>query len=335
MRLATTILDTPREGETCEEDMLTAENPEESPKRRSTFYVSLDGSEPTRQPIAKLVKGHSTDGEKFACNTFPIGSASKTATTPASGALTRTLSSNDGLSSRGNADTALPEVRGKVQSLTKIFEASKCERATTTSIGQAEQRKKVERTRSFKTIERFQSRFAGRKESAGRKDPRLNNTIACFEVEDDARRKKPEHADEKSSSANATRIVIEPACSKVATSSSSREHRISHQETRGGKQNTTLTNLLIRRTHSTKLARSNSTLVRVGRHASVDSAAAKKAETNDDGAAEDAAEETVADDESLVFEDADVDGGVHSGTLENESFRFMGRAASPADPPPG
>jgi RAS protein activator-like 2 len=308
--------------------MLTAENPEESPKRRSTFYVSLDGSEPARQPVAKLTKGHSADegSEKFACNTFPIGSASKAAsasaskTTPVSGSLTRTLSSNDGLSAASaarNAEDALPEVRGKVQSLTRIFEASKCERTT----GTTEQRKKVERTRSFKTIERFQSRFAGRKESASRKDSRLNNTIACFELDDDARRKKSEeHADPAEGST--TRIVIE-----AKSTGSSREHRISHhQETSRSKQNTTLTNLLIRRTHSTKLARSNSTLVRVARHASVDgSPAAEKPETRSSREAEDAAEDAGADDEcaeSSVFEDADVDGGIHSG-VRNESLSAL------------
>lgn len=292
--------------------MLTAENPEESPKRRSTFYVPLDGSEPARQPIAKLTKGHSTDDscEKFACNTFPIGSTSKTP----SGSLTRTLSNNDGFTSsaRRNADEALPEVRGKVQSLTRIFEASKCERAPS---GQAEQRKKVERTRSFKTIERFQSRFTGRKDSSSRKDNRLNNTIACFEVENDVRcRKKPANIEEK---ATAGRIVVEPASKSAG---SSREHRISHQEPRI-KQNTTLTNLLIRRTHSTKLARSNSTLVRLGRHASVDSpCTVEKTDiraSNDKYKNEETSEDpAVADDEcaeSSVFEDADIDGGVHSG----------------------
>lgn len=302
--------------------MLTAENPEESPKRRSTFYVSLDGGEQTAARQPKLTKGHSADcPEKFACNTFPIGSASKTSTTP--GPLTRTLSSNEGLSSsarRSAESETLPEVRGKVQSLTRIFEASKGERtpATPATPGvQAEQRKKVERTRSFKTIERFQ-RFAGRKESGGRKDGRLNNTIACFEVEDDAR-KRSTNGEEKSSSV-ATRIVIGES---PAPKSSSREHRISHQESSKGRQNTTLSNLLIRRTHSTKLARSNSTLVRIGRHASVDSPCAlektRNARARNDRArnSEETAEDPAgADDEcveSSVFEDTDIDGGIHSG----------------------
>lgn len=292
--------------------MLNAENPDESPKRRSTFYVSLDGGEAARQQpaAAKLTKGHSTDGgEKFVCNTFPIGGASKTsANTPSGGSLTRTLSNNDGLSAsaRRSADETLPEARGKVQSLTRIFEASRCDRGATPG-AQAEQRKKVERTRSFKTIERFQSRFAGRKES-GKKDSRLNNTIACFEVEDQAvvGRKKTGSAEEKP-----TRLAVE-------STPKSHEYRpgLQQQESRG-KQNTTLTNLLIRRTHSTKLARSNSTLVRIGRHASVDSPCSVgkvDKRCKDEDAAEDAA---IADDEgaeSSVFEDADVDGGIHSGT---------------------
>ncbi|KAL0112303.1 hypothetical protein PUN28_011972 [Cardiocondyla obscurior] len=312
--------------------MLTAENPEESPKRRSTFYVPLDGGEPTRQPIAKLTKGHSTDGscEKFACNTFPIGSTSKTPTT---GSLTRTLSNNDGFTSsaRRTAEEALPEVRGKVQSLTRIFEASKCDRAPATSSGQAEQRKKVERTRSFKTIERFQSRFTGRKDPGSRKDSRLNNTIACFEVENDpGSRKKPANAEEKP----ATRIVVESA---PKSTGSGREHRISHQEPRI-KQNTTLTNLLIRRTHSTKLARSSSTLVRLGRHASVDSPctvektdvrASNDRFKNQEETTEDPA---IADDEcveSSVFEDADIDGGIHSDTSYEKACR---RGSAPATP---
>jgi len=305
--------------------MLTTENPEESPKRRSTFYVSLDGSEPARQPIAKLTKGHSTDGncEKFACNTFPIGSTSKT---PTSGSLTRTLSNNDGFTSstRRNADETLPEVRGKVQSLTRIFEASKCERTPVTPSGQVEQRKKVERTRSFKTIERFQSRFTGRKDSSSRKDSRLNNTIACFEVENDAGfRKRSANAEEKPA---ATRIVVESA---PKSAGSSREHRISHQEPRI-KQNTTLTNLLIRRTHSTKLARSNSTLVRLGRHASVDSpCTVEKTDvraSNDRFKNEETTEDPADDEciESSVFEDADIDGGVHSGRQTSLSCFLKG-----------
>lgn len=292
--------------EKCE-DMLAAENPEDSPKRRSTFYVPLDGGEPARQPIAKLAKGHSTDGscEKFACNTFPIGSTSKTPTT---GSLTRILSNNDGFASRRHAENeTLPEVRGKVQSLTRIFEASKYERTPAAPGGQVEQRKKVERTRSFKTIERFQSRFTGRKDS------RLNNTIACFEVENDAGcRKKPAGAEEKP----AARAGPESAAKSAG---SSRDHRISHQEPRV-KQNTTLTNLLIRRTHSTKLARSNSTLVRLGRHASVDSPCTEKTDvraSSDRFKSEETTEDlALADDEcieSSVFEDADIDGGIHSG----------------------
>ncbi|KMQ98314.1 putative ras gtpase-activating isoform x2 [Lasius niger] len=295
--------------------MLTTEDPEESPKRRSTFYVSLDSGEPpsiARQSVAKLTKGHSTD-EKFVCNTFPIGNTSKTST---SGPLTRTLSNNDGFSARGNANETggLPEVRGKVQSLTRIFEASKCDRMPSGG-GQTEQRKKVERTRSFKTIERFQSRFTGRKEPSGRKDNRLNNTIACFEVEDDAGcGKKLSNVEEKPA---ATRIVIEAA---AATTKSSAGSSRGHQEPRGGKQGTTFTNLLIRRTHSTKLSRSNSTLVRVGRHASVDSPCnvVEKADVraNSDRFKDEETTEDPADDEcieSSVFEDADIDGGVHSG----------------------
>lgn len=320
--------------------MLTSiENPEESPKRRSTFYVSLESGEQARsQSVAKLTKGHSTDGaEKFACNTFPIGSGTSK---PGAGTLTRTLSNSESLASsaRRTADETFPEVRGKVQSLTRIFEASKCERTAASGGGPTEQRKKVERTRSFKTIERFQSRFTGRKESAGnRKDSRLNNTIACFDVEDDAGcKKKEKNAREERPTAAVTKIVIEPA---PKSAGSTREHRISHQETRMTKQSTTLTNLLIRRTHSTKLARSNSTLVRIGRQAAVDDSPAGatekpenlRARFKDTENAEDPAAVTAvaaADDEGVetsVFEDTDIDGGVHSGrqTSPFRSFFFF------------
>lgn len=313
--------------------MLNAENnpAEESPKRRSTFYVSLDAGEPAaRQPVPKLIKGHSTDGsglggDKFACNTFPIGGASKGTASSGGASLTRTLSNNDGLSTsaRRSADETLPETRGKVQSLTRIFEASRCERAPAPGGAHAEQRKKVERTRSFKTIERFQNRFAGRKE-AGRKDSRLNKTIACFEVENAADRRKSDNVGERA----ATRIAVEPPAPKssAARVEAAREHARPAQESRGSKQSTTLTNLLIRRTHSTKLARSNSTLVRMGRHASVDSPGAiektteVRAKNGGDDRYEDVAGEDHGDDEcaeSSVFEDADVDGGIHSGRRAN------------------
>ncbi|KAG7209208.1 hypothetical protein KM043_015337 [Ampulex compressa] len=289
--------------------MLSTESPEESPKRRSTFYVSLDG-EPRQ--LSKIPKTVAQDSEKFGCNTFPI-STSKT--TP-NVILTRTLSNNDNLSGARRAEESFPEARGKVQSLTRIFEAPKCER------GGQEQRKKVERTRSFKTIERFQSRFTGRKEP-GKKDGRLNNTIACFEVEDEATRKTEERR-------FATKIV-EPG--KTAA----REPRIGLEARAKQNGGATFTNLLIRRTHSTKLARSTSTLVKTGRHASVDGPCGlKSGSRGEDRGSEKCKDEEVVEDlvvdnddgtESSVFEDADADTGIHSGRFFSpriaESSRFF------------
>lgn len=326
------------------------DNTEDSPKRRSTFYVSLDG-EP-RQNASKLVKTLSNaDSEKFTCNTFPIS----TAKNPPSAILTRTLSNNEtfvGKQARNNpqrsmsidnsgvdgaGDTTLPvEPRGKVQSLTRIFEAPARIRESgheTSSTESQQTRKKVERTRSFKTIERFQSRFTGRKEigrsngkevTSGVGNQRLNSTIGCLEAgrEEsiaDRRRKKEELKDLVSSDTNkdggASKIFkessenkkidaktrkfgkdsrdINPRNSTSLVTSQNNNHsndtsvrRIKQNNNNVGgvscsvnnssskigenhslgssSSSTTFTNLLIRRTHSTKVARSASTLVRSG-----------------------------------------------------------------------
>ncbi|XP_050577815.1 ras GTPase-activating protein raskol isoform X6 [Bombus affinis] len=297
--------------------MLNAENTEGSPKRRSTFYVSLDTD--ARQP-SKIPKTITSESDKFVSNTFPI-SNSKTVPNVI---LTRTLSNkDDSLSNSKRTEESFPESRGKVQSLTKIFETPKGEQVT----NNCEQRKKVERTRSFKTIERFHSRFTGRKDTS-RKDSRLNNTIACFEVEDEDSRKKPD-ADKRTNSKN--HDSKSNGAGKIST------------ETRT-KQNgsTTFTNLLIRRTHSTKLARSTSTLVKAtGRHASVDNscsvvtpARAENHRSNTEKSKEDEApDDSVADNdegtESSVFEDADADAGIHSDTSYEKACR---RGSAPATP---
>ncbi|XP_061928895.1 ras GTPase-activating protein raskol isoform X12 [Apis cerana] len=296
--------------------MLNAENTDGSPKRRSTFYVSLDND--TRQP-SKIPKTINSDSDKYVNNTFPIN----TSKTVPNVILTRTLSNNDSLPNPKRVEDSFPESRGKVQSLTKIFETPKGDQVTNGS----DQRKKVERTRSFKTIERFQSRFTGRKDTS-RKDNRLNNTIACFEVEDEDSKKKPE-TDKRS---------------KNHDSKSSNTVKINSSESRI-KQNsgTTFTNLLIRRTHSTKLARSTSTLVKTpGRHASVDSpcsvATPAKSENHHRSSSEKSKEDETPDDsiadndegtESSVFEDADADAGIHSDTSYEKACR---RGSAPATP---
>lgn len=283
--------------------MLNAENTDGSPKRRSTFYVSLDND--TRQPT-KIPKTINSDSDKYVNNTFPIN----TSKTIPNIILTRTLSSNDSLPKR--VEDSFPESRGKVQSLTKIFETPKGDQVT----NGPEQRKKVERTRSFKTIERFQSRFTGRKDTS-RKDNRLNNTIACFEVEDEDSKKKNSETDKRSKNQDHSK-----SSSAVKINNSSESSRIKQSS------GTTFTNLLIRRTHSTKLARSTSTLVKTpGRHASVDSPCsvatpAAKSENHHRSSSEKSKEDETPDDsiadndegtESSVFEDADADAGIHSG----------------------
>ncbi|XP_017887080.1 probable Ras GTPase-activating protein isoform X4 [Ceratina calcarata] len=298
--------------------MLNAESSEESPKRRSTFYVSLDtdGRQPSKIP--KTTGAETSD--KFISNTYPI----TTSKTVPNVVLTRTLSNSESLSS---SKESFPEPRGKVQSLTKIFETPK---ASSTSNGtqQPDPRKKVERTRSFKTIERFQSRFTGRKD-ASKKDSRLNNTIACFEVEDE--KKKTEQQEKRSSVKN------HEAKSNGRIAGPTTESR--------SKQNgsTTFTNLLIRRTHSTKVVRSTSTLVKTsGRHASVDSPCPVVAtptrpenhRTNSEKSKEDETpDDSVADNdegtESSVFEDADADAGIHSDTSYEKACR---RGSAPATP---
>lgn len=268
------------------------ENQEDSPKRRSTFYVSLDGE--SRQ-TTKVPKTISLDSEKY-CNTFPIG----TTKAAPNAHLTRTLSNH---LTNGVVEKR-PEIepRGKVQSLTRIFEASKVDEGPE----QQQQKKKVERTRSFKTIERFQSRFTGKKD-AGRKDNRLNNTIACIDTENsDARRKsRDEDVDRRS---------VPKIKSRTRESRSIVEQKVSKQQNNNNNNNTSFANL-IRRTHSTKLARSTSALVRAGRHTIDDSG------HHDDFPGDhekDSLDDTIGRNEcpdGCVFKETDVDGGVHSGEL--------------------
>ena len=279
--------------------MLGMENEEDSPKRRSTFYVSLDGE---ARPVTKVSKTLSVDQEKYSCNTFPIG-PTKVAPNPH---LTRTLSTHDGLTNGVVEKKCEVESRGKVQSLTRIFEASKVDEGP-------EQRKKVERTRSFKTIERFQSRFIGKKDP-GKKDNRLNNTIACIDTENcEVRRKcRDEEVDKRAvpkikSRTRETRPIVEQRIPKQHNNNNNNNNN----------NNSTFANLLIRRTHSTKLARSTSALVRPTRHTSTgsaddDSANLEFGGDNEKGIHEDAIGRNECP-EGCVFEETDIDGGVHSG----------------------
>lgn len=285
---------------------------EDSPKRRSTFYVSLDGESRQGKIVSKTI---SHDAEKY-CNTFPIGNT----TAKTTGQLQRTLSNHDALTNSSvveNNKRTDVESRGKVQSLTRIFEASK---VVDEVPEQQHNKKKVERTRSFKTIERFQSRFTGKKDS-GRKDNRLNNTITCITdttenySHHDARRKI--HRDDEE---DVERTSIMPKIkSRSRESRSIVEQKVSKQNSNSGggssnnnnNNNTSFANL-IRRTHSTKLARSTSALVRAGRQTTIDDSSHHEDFSTDH-------EKDNFDDtrnecpDGCVFKETDVDGGIHSG----------------------
>jgi hypothetical protein len=137
--------------------MLGAEQPTGvSPKRRSTFYVSLEGdsirkSHKSGQGYeAEVTSGYSCGG------VYPI-SPSKTA--PNVPLLARAQSTGTYRPKRSESSSLLGP-KGKVQSLTRIFEGPGSGKGPEL---EKEQRRRVERTRSFKTIERFQSRFTARK----------------------------------------------------------------------------------------------------------------------------------------------------------------------------
>ncbi|XP_033226983.1 probable Ras GTPase-activating protein isoform X2 [Belonocnema kinseyi] len=310
--------------------MLGVENQDGSPKRRSTFYVSLDGE--SRQ-VTKLPKTVSLDPDKYSCNTFPIGT-----TKIPNAHLTRTMSNHDTLTNGVAERKCGVESRGKVQSLTRIFEASKEEGP--------EQKKKVERTRSFKTIERFQSRFTGRKD-AGRKDNRLNNTIPGIETENSEARRKSRNEDkckndekcrseEKFSSEEKSRDEVERRAmpkikSRTRESRSILEQTVTKQH--NNNNNITFANL-IRRTHSTKLTRSTSALVRPARHNTTGSSGDDKANHVDFSG--DNEKELLEDSilrnecpEGCAFAEADIDGGVHSDTSYEKACR---RGSAPATP---
>ncbi|XP_043471806.1 ras GTPase-activating protein raskol isoform X3 [Leptopilina heterotoma] len=289
---------------------------EDSPKRRSTFYVSLDGE--SRQGTITI----SPNSEKY-CNTFPIGTSTKVVNN-----LTRTLSNHDNLTSSEKI-----EPRGKVQSLTRIFETSKVDDGLEQQ-QQQQQKKKVERTRSFKTIERFQSRFTGKKDAA-RKDNRLNNSLGSIDTEncnDDARRKnrsddRHQHQNQDDNEDVERRTTVPKIKSRTRESRSIVEQKMSKQC--GGNNSTTFANL-IRRTHSTKLARSTSALVRAGRQHTLDDSGNHEDFSGDHE--KDSLDDTIGRNEcpdGCVFKETDVDAGIHSDTSYEKACR---RGSAPATP---
>ncbi|XP_058801662.1 ras GTPase-activating protein raskol isoform X2 [Phymastichus coffea] len=257
-----------------------------SPKRRSTFYVSLD----------KKQQG------------FPL-LASKTA--PNVPLLMRSPqdTSSSGSGKKVVGEPRALEPKGKVQSLTRIFEAPKNNGSNNnnnstnkSNMESSEARKKVERTRSFKTIERFQNRFVGKK------DPnRLNKTQSSVEVNKDLQRRSSKHEEPPA----APTVERRPVIQRTKTSEA-RNHAKSVIEPKA-QVGPTLANILIRRTHSTKLARSTSALIRSDRH--------------------DFAVEELPKNVGLVmgagFEENDTDGGVHSDTSYEKACR---RGSAPATP---
>ncbi|KAJ8673027.1 hypothetical protein QAD02_004288 [Eretmocerus hayati] len=304
------------------------QHPDDPPKRRSTFYVSLDGCEP-------LIPRHhrsatcESPSEAFPCNTFPI-SSSKTA--PNVPFLLRGGGDSSSKKNKHEPMKSNLEPRGKVQSLTRIFESSKQQNggsSTPSKNGQLmstssstssspssndsnEARKKVERTRSFKTIERFQNRFVGgkSKDQSGQQQRQPTKAMAGNHEVGVERRAIPKSR--------------EPAKS------------IQEQDRKGKVSNSSGPSLanLIRRTHSTKLARSSSsTLIRSPRHASIDNCNAllvnnqpqmqQKNEDVDSGQEENlsldeaGAQSTPVDSEaSIRHEETDTDAGVHSGAFD-------------------
>ncbi|KAK0091857.1 hypothetical protein PV326_002611 [Microctonus aethiopoides] len=277
---------------------------DESPKRRSTFYVSLENE--SRQNHGKLNKCLSQDSDKFTCNTFPISNTKNTPSTM----LTRTLSNSNVINKKSNttisptsstsSGTIAPSTRGKVQSLTRMFETPQIVVETSSIVDDSAttnnntQRKKVERTRSFKTIERFQNRFVGKRDTERKDSSRLNNTIGCLDTAAAAtavvvvnreaettgceRRKKKDDVRNKFLSIQGPNRQLNNNNINNNNNANSNNNNINSKANSNNKSNNEnennnsgLTNLLIRRTHSTKIARSASALVKSGgRHASID-----------------------------------------------------------------
>ncbi|XP_034951052.1 ras GTPase-activating protein raskol isoform X3 [Chelonus insularis] len=292
----------------------------ELPKRRSTFYVSLE-SESRSHHHPKLTKCLSQEPEKYVCNTFPIS-------TKNGPVLNRTLSNSAELNKR--PETSIAGTQGKVQSLTRMFETPAI---VVESIGNSNQRKKVERTRSLKTIERFQSRLVGKRDTE-KKDCRLNNTIACL----DGKRELSESSvgsERRNKKEDARKFIKVQGPTRHSSTISNNNHNNNNNpkqnnnniNNKSHENNSTFSNLLIRRTHSTKVIRSASTHVKANsRHASVDcpgGLSGKNRVNDSDIEFRNNAEEDV--DES-VFEENEA---VHSDTSYEKACR---RGSAPATP---
>lgn len=305
---------------------------EESPKRRSTFYVSLQESESRSSKYQRAADS--------VCNTFPI---TQSKTVPNVPLLVRS-SVESSSSAKKLGEPGSLEPRGKVQSLTRIFETSKGSaspgggsggtlnnnnsasssnlNSSSTKIisssnnniskaASAEQRKKVERTRSFKTIERFQNRFVGGKsktsDAAARKQDQPPGTT-----------RTPGKSYELSKSSSVDRIApsTEKPAAEVARCQPKIKSRPGGKSTgsaQGTANSSALTNL-IRRTHSTKLARSTSAVVRSSeqRHAPG---------SDGGGSTEPSIKSEEADsgqEEAAVFSDENADAGSSRSNTRNE-----------------
>lgn len=350
--------------------MLEQQQHEESPKRRSTFYVALDGGSTN-----KFTKSVSCDSSTYVCNTFPIKTSKTSPNVPTMLSRTQSTNNDSGYSSSSSSskkkipipEPTMLQQKGKVQSLTRIFEAPKNNKSnnnnnkTNNSVETTDQRKKVERTRSFKTIERFQNRFVGKKDQQqiGRvKDPvRLNKTTGSIETEigkfakeepEICRRKvKNDEAKVNVGSSSQVRTVnngavktknLREQAKQVAEQRSGKSSQANNSSNSNG---SSLANLLIRRTHSTKLTRSTSTLVKNNKHASIDACNeickggcndVKSDETKNlvvDSENDELLRLLINNDETICNvgaydrEEIDTDPGVHSGLLMMIIFFFL------------
>ena len=195
--------------------------PEPEPlKRRSTFYVALDADSPRAPHMSpsRLPKSASCDADKSLA-AHPLAQ-SKTAP-------------NVPLLARREAS----EASGKVHSLTRMFEAPS-------------EPRKVERARSFKAIERLQSRLVGKREPARKEAAKPKE-----QPEPEPRRRA--RREEGPVGERGQPRVMAPTSGPKQPSG------------RGGAAGLVS---LVRRTHSTRLMRSpaGASLARSGRHASVD-----------------------------------------------------------------
>lgn len=302
---------------------------EDSPKRRSTFYVSLEtenmnhANNNSKINKKKLSTTIVRDIDKYTCNTFPISNCKNQQTTTTTiinkkkTGLSRTQSTSNDIE---KIDTCR---NGKVQTLTKIFETPKLNDNNiiidNNNIKINQTFKKIERTRSFKTIEKLQNRFVnnGNKKNGDINRDKLNNN----------------------NSKNNYIIDNNGSCSTIINDKKSKDDVDRMQKSQlihSLKQKNNMENSnssfgnLIRRTHSTKVTKSSSSLINkssiIGRHGSIDSPTMGLSKfhlnNNDNNLRSDFIGDNNTNEsndfeyfDESGFDDADGDAGIHSGTF--------------------